>query len=208
MEDKIGTKLFLAILGIILFPILTILFILGATYGVYANDENVFENEEEVIDSGFQLPFDDKVIFAITSPYGKRVDPLTNVSNTNHRGVDISVPIGTNILASANGVVSVVGYSSTGLGNYVYISHHIEEKIYIAVYAHMKDDSIVVEEGQVIHAKDKIGVVGNTGRVFPQPSKNNPNAGTHLHFELHNTLRKLDGTTELDPTYIFKKKDN
>ena len=179
-----------------------------ALFGAYSVDETVIQDESVIMDSEFYLPFADDVNFVITSPFGTRVDPLTNVANSSHRGVDIGVPVGTEILSAASGIVTLVGNSSTGLGNYVYINHVIDNKTYITVYAHMKNDSIVVEKGQLVKAKDKIGVVGNTGRVFPKPSLDNPDAGTHLHFELHDTIRKLDGTTELDPTYIFQKGDS
>lgn len=194
--------------GMIFLPILIIMFIFISIFGAYSIDESILEDKNNISDIGFQLPFNDNISFIITSQFGTRVDPITNVANSTHRGIDIGVPIGTEILASANGVVSVVGNSKTGLGNYVYISHIIDNKNYITVYAHLKDNSVVVEEGQIVKAKDKIGIVGNTGRVYPQPTLENPNAGTHLHFELHDTIRKTDGTTELDPTNIFIKKEN
>ena len=191
--------------AMILLPLLLIFGVASAFLGVYSSDDSLIEEEEVyVTDRGFTLPFKDNTYYMITSNYGGRIDPI-NRTQAVHHGIDIGIPIGTDILSVANGKVILVVNGSTGLGNHVYISHNIEDKVYISVYGHMKNNSIVVKEGQIVNAKDKIGIVGNTGRVFPQPTALNPDAGTHLHFELHQDQRKIDGTTELDPTFIFKK---
>ena len=39
-----------------------------------------------------------------------------------HRGIDVAVPAGTPIRASAGGVISRVGFDEGGYGHYVYIS--------------------------------------------------------------------------------------
>ncbi len=113
----------------------------------------------------------------------------------NHRGTDIGKPNGTPIRAMASG--TVVGYlawnTSMGYkdvnswGNYVKIDHG---NGYTTLYAHMKFTPAVglnqwVSQGQII------GYVGNTGRVFPEPTPANPTAGSHLHLEVtvHGTLQ-------------------
>ena len=42
--------------------------------------------------------------------------------------------------------------------------------------------SILVKEGQVVSRGQKIGIMGNTGEVYPVPSSYSPYSGTHLHF--------------------------
>ena len=41
-----------------------------------------------------------------------------------------------------------------------------------------------VKEGDKVSQGQVIGTVGNTGKVSPKPTASNPNAGTHLHFEV------------------------
>ena len=62
-------------------------------------------------------------------------------------------------------------------GNYVIIEHG--NNIFTQ-YAHMYQ--ALVSEGQTVRKGDQIGEMGNTGYVVPAPSRNNPTAGTHLHF--------------------------
>src|SRR5512146_493225 len=57
----------------------------------------------------------------ITGPFGGRIDPFSG-EGAFHRGVDISVPYGTPILAPADGVVSFADFSS-GYGRLVTIEH-------------------------------------------------------------------------------------
>ena len=42
--------------------------------------------------------------------------------------------------------------------------------------------AIYVKVGQVVARGQKIGTMGNTGRVFPVPTKSSPYNGTHLHY--------------------------
>lgn len=89
-----------------------------------------------------------------------------------HRGIDLANVTGTNIVASAGGVVThsqVMG----GYGNVVILRHKIDGQIYATVYAHLS--SLGVSVGQEVTQGQSIGKMGNTGRSF----------GSHLHFEIH-----------------------
>ena len=108
--------------------------------------------------------------YVITSPFQWRW-------GKHHDGIDISgTGYRSRIFAVAAGTVVEVGYRKMD-GNYVIIEHG--NNIFTQ-YAHMYQ--ALVSEGQTVRKGDQIGEMGNTGYVVPAPSKNNPTAGTHLHF--------------------------
>lgn len=143
----------------------------------------------------FVVPFSSDVTYKITSPFGERIDPI-NYTKDFHQGIDLSVPEGTLILASASGIVVGTGYNDS-IGNYVYLEHNIDGMIYYTAYCHMLDDSILVQEGQPVSQKEPLGVVGATGRV----------TGIHLHFTLMSPELKWNRMNLKDPTFIFEKKE-
>ncbi|QAA82575.1 M23 family metallopeptidase [Aequorivita sp. H23M31] len=83
--------------------------------------------------------------------YGYQVRP--------HRGTDFAAPIGTPILATADGVVSKSEYKG-GNGNYVKIRH---SGTYETQYLHMKARNVKV--GQYVSQGDVIGWIGMTGNT-------------------------------------------
>jgi len=88
-----------------------------------------------------------------------------------YNGVDIAAPVGTPIVASADGTVILArttGYNG-GYGLYVVIRHSNGTQ---TLYAHMSRVAVIV--GQRISQGDVIGAVGNTGR----------STGPHIHFEV------------------------
>ena len=101
----------------------------------------------------------------ITSYFGIREQPTAGAS-TNHKGIDIGAPTGTNIVAAASGSVIVAGYSSSA-GNYIMISHG--DGIY-TVYMHCS--KLLVSVGDYVNQGSIIGLVGSTGY----------STGPHLHF--------------------------
>ena len=74
-----------------------------------------------------------------------------------HRGTDFPSPIGTPIIATANGRVIESRYRG-GNGNYVKIKHN---NIYSTQYLHMKKRKVKV--GDVVKQGDVIGWIGMTG---------------------------------------------
>ncbi len=105
-------------------------------------------------------------LFTVTSPYGYR-------SLGYHRGIDISGAnaSGSLVVAGASGTVTEAGWSTGGYGNYVVIDHGNGVE---TLYAHMLDNSLMVNEGDKVTKGQAIGRVGNTGYSF----------GAHLHFEV------------------------
>lgn len=103
----------------------------------------------------------------IVSGYGTRSDPITGRQAV-HLGVDFDVPLGSDVLAVAEGVVSYSGMRA-GYGNTVEIDHG---NGYMTRYAHNSRN--VVEAGARVHVGDIVAKVGSTGR----------STGPHCHFEV------------------------
>lgn len=101
----------------------------------------------------------------ITSGFGGRKSP-TKGASSNHKGIDISAPTGTSIVAAAAGEVVIATYSSSA-GNYVMLSHG--GGVY-TVYMHAS--SLLVSQGQNVKKGQTIAKVGSTGY----------STGSHLHF--------------------------
>jgi murein DD-endopeptidase MepM/ murein hydrolase activator NlpD len=88
-----------------------------------------------------------------------------------YNAVDLAAPVGTSIMASADGTVFISrtsGYNG-GYGLYVAIKHANGTQ---TVYGHMSKVNVSV--GDVVKQGEIIGAVGNTGR----------STGPHLHFEI------------------------
>ncbi|SDX51168.1 Peptidase family M23 [Modestobacter sp. DSM 44400] len=88
---------------------------------------------------------------------------------TMHWGIDLAAPLGTPIVAAADGVVLRAGPAS-GYGNAVYIQ---DADGNVEIYGHMR--YIYVEAGDVVSAGYTIAKVGSEGQ----------STGPHLHFEIH-----------------------
>ena len=121
----------------------------------------------------------------ISSLAGGRIHPVTG-KPSNHAGIDIPAPSGTNIYAAKSGVVITAEKgtgSSWSYGNYVVVSHSDGTS---TLYGHMS--RLGCQKGQTVKQGDVIGYVGTTGR----------STGNHLHFEIR------VGSTRNDPVNYFK----
>ncbi len=107
------------------------------------------------------------VIGELTSGYGKRVHPITQLE-TFHYGIDIAAEEGEPIAAYADGTVISAGESSS-LGKFVLIEHDggIQTQ-----YAHCSE--LLVKSGDEVSCGQIIAKVGETGLAD----------GAHLHFEV------------------------
>ena len=115
----------------------------------------------------------------MTSGYGRRWGRM-------HRGIDIAGPIGTPIVAVADGEVITAGWNSGGYGNLVKLKHNNGT---ITVYAH--NQRILVRRGQQVTQGQQIAEMGSTGR----------STGPHLHFEMH-----PNGSGAVNPIAYLPKK--
>ncbi len=105
--------------------------------------------------------------FRFTSGFGYRRDPKTG-GRRMHNGTDFAGAHGTNIYATADGVVTHAAWDS-GYGRTVRIQHAFGIE---TVYAH--NSNIVVSKGQRVSRGQHIADMGSTGR----------STGTHLHYEV------------------------
>ncbi|MDR3138611.1 MAG: peptidoglycan DD-metalloendopeptidase family protein [Treponema sp.] len=109
-----------------------------------------------------------------------------------HRGVDVRGASGTSIQSGYSGKV-IRNYNSQSAGNSVIVEYgfNFENSFYTtgiqSQFMHLKNPSALAEN-TIIKAATIIGLMGNTGLVDPAPTKQNPNAGTHLHYQLMGNL--------------------
>lgn len=105
--------------------------------------------------------------FLLSSTFGVRADPLTHLPSM-HEGIDFVAPVGTPVLATADGVVLRAEYAGA-YGNMVEVAH---ADGFVTRYAHLK--TIDVKPQDVLRRHDVVGTLGNTGR----------STGPHLHYEV------------------------
>jgi murein DD-endopeptidase MepM/ murein hydrolase activator NlpD len=111
----------------------------------------------------------------VTSAYGWRRDPINGAAKF-HNGMDIAMPVGTNVAAARAGEVAFAG-DVPGYGLTVVINH--ADRISTR-YAHLSE--IAVAAGQPVAEGQVIARSGATGRV----------TGPHLHFEVINAGEPVD----------------
>lgn len=124
---------------------------------LYPPDQYLPENDRPF--NGYIWPA--KGVF--TSGYGWRWGRM-------HRGIDIAAPIGTPIIAAADGEVITAGWNSGGYGNLVKLRHYDGS---VTLYAH--NSKLLVRRGQKVKQGQQIAKMGSTGF----------STGPHLHFEIH-----------------------
>lgn len=101
--------------------------------------------------------------------------------------IDISPAGGTNIVASAEGVVVEVSSGwNGGYGNMVKIDHGSGWE---TLYAHL--ESVSVRAGQKVGKGASIGIMGATGRTYPK-------GAVHLHFEIRKSGNRLNPINYID----------
>lgn len=103
----------------------------------------------------------------ITSGFGVRRDPFTE-KHKFHKGIDIACPIGTPVVASAEGTVVFAGVKK-GYGKTVLVEHR---NGYRTLYGHLS--ALITRPGSKVKQGQRIALSGMTGR----------STGPHLHFEV------------------------
>ncbi|MFN3939420.1 MAG: M23 family metallopeptidase, partial [Chitinophagales bacterium] len=121
-------------------------------------------------------PVSNKDLDRISSGFGYRIHPIYKVLRL-HEGVDFTAPRGTEIYATADGVVEFASASATGYGNELVINHGFGYK---TRYAHLS--GFKVSKGQKVKRGELVGYVGNTGL----------STSPHLHYEVEKDGIKLD----------------
>mgnify|MGYP000560219358 CR=1 FL=1 len=115
--------------------------------------------------------------------FGYAPDPFTGTVKM-HEGVDIAAPLGSPIIAPADGVVKKIQYT-TDFGTVIEISH---SEGFETVYAHCQNPA--VRQGQSIKRGDVIAYVGTSGKT----------TGPHLHYEI-----RIDGIPVNPLDYIIPR---
>jgi murein DD-endopeptidase MepM/ murein hydrolase activator NlpD len=138
-------------------------------------EKNAERLEDQLRSMNFEL--DNKRLMMSTTPKGLPVQGYMTDhfgmrrfagSNEFHPGLDIAVPSGTNVAATADGLVIYADWRN-GYGNAVVIDHG---NGLTTRYGHMS--AISVKPGQQLHRGDIIGQAGSTGR----------STGPHVHYEV------------------------
>jgi murein DD-endopeptidase MepM/ murein hydrolase activator NlpD len=108
----------------------------------------------------------------ITQPFGPSTYPFEPAFGGFahfHTGVDMAGPLGTPIVAAADGVVVAADPSTVGYGNHVIIAH---AGGLLTLYGHL--EAMMVKPGDAVKAGQVIGLLGSTGN----------STGPHCHFEV------------------------
>lgn len=103
----------------------------------------------------------------LMSYFGRRSDPFSG-EGAFHAGIDISVPVGTPVHATAAGTIVVSEWAGE-YGRMVVVDHGGGVQTY---YAHLSRLSVVA--GQWVHRGEMIGRSGSSGRA----------TGAHVHYEV------------------------
>lgn len=125
----------------------------------------------------------------VTSPFGYRIHPVSHTRKL-HKGIDISIPPGTNIYAAKGGTVTRKD-EPNGAGWYIHLTH--DDGSYTQ-YFHLS--KYIAADGAKVAQGAQIGLSGG--------AKNAPGAGNstgpHLHFEIRDS-----GGTPVDPVPLLPK---
>lgn len=113
----------------------------------------------------------------IIAGFGGRPD------GTHNDGINLSVPLGTDVHAAESGVVAYAGSELKGYGNLVLIRH---DNGWVTAYAH--NDELMVKRGDKIKRGQPIAKAGKTGTV-DQPQ---------VHFELRQGSKPVDPTPYME----------
>jgi murein DD-endopeptidase MepM/ murein hydrolase activator NlpD len=109
--------------------------------------------------------------------YGPRTD------STHNDGINIAVPMGTEVLAAEQGVVAYAGSELKGYGNLILLRH---DNGWVTAYAH--NEEILVKRGDKVKRGQSIAKAGKTGTV-DQPQ---------VHFEIRQGQKPVDPMPHLE----------
>lgn len=126
--------------------------------------------------------------FRVTSNFGRRVDPFTK-RLAFHSGIDLASRRRAPVRVTSPGIVTFVGWKG-GFGKMVEVDHGLGVR---TRYGHLS--AIFVKRGQELDFREKVGLVGSTGR----------SSGEHLHYEIVVDGRQHDPSNFIKAgQYVFK----
>lgn len=121
-------------------------------------------------------PVLNKQLTLLTASYGMRFHPFFKKLRP-HQGVDYTIPEGSRVFATADGVVSNVAARNSTSGQTVTIDHGYG---YETLYGHLS--RILVRKGQRVRRGDIIALSGDTGLSL----------APHLHYEVRQNGMRVD----------------
>ncbi len=124
----------------------------------------------------------------VTSGFGSRNDPFTG-RVTMHEGTDFSVPMGTEVHVTADGVVREVAFER-GFGHCIVVQHDGRTA---TRYAHLS--RVLVERGAAVQRGQVIALSGRSGRA----------TSPHLHYELLVGGRPVDPLPHVLEGYAWRR---
>jgi len=140
----------------------------------HANDRFYTDEGRSLLPPFDRIPLENSA--RVSSHFNKaRRHPVTGRVSP-HNGTDFALPVGTPIIAPADGVVTAVGHGRL-TGRYVRLTHG---QGYATVYLHLQ--RTLVRQGETVTRGQRIALSGNTGL----------STGPHLHYELHVNGRPVD----------------
>ncbi len=126
-------------------------------------------------------PIANKQLSLLTASYGMRIHPLYKTLQS-HQGVDFTIPEGTRVFATADGVIKNFSLKNSTQGKTIVIDHG---NGYETSYSHLS--RVDIPRSRRVKRGETIGYSGNTGlSLIP-----------HLHYEVrYNGMR-------VDPVHYF-----
>jgi hypothetical protein len=118
----------------------------------------------------------------IGSVFGLRANPLKASGYERHDGIDLLIPMGSPVYATADGKVTYAGWNNGGYGYLVIIEH---ENGFSTYYAH--NSRVLVSVGDIVERGHHIAVSGSTGR----------SSAPHCHYEV-----RIDGVPQDPREYL------
>ena len=131
--------------------------------------------------------------YKVSSAFGTRKDP-NGTAKHHHGGIDYAMPVGTPVLAAADGIVETIttqGGGQRSFGLYIVLKHDG----FFTYYAHLS--KTLVKVGDVVRQGQQIALSGGAKGAPGSGSSTGP----HLHFE----VRKEKSSKSQDPKGWFGK---
>ena len=145
---------------------------IGTAFYFFPGDEFNMTERAFFLNTGFRFPLRN---YRLTSPFGMRQNPVTGNMRV-HEGLDLAAPMGTEVYAAGDGIVTEVGNDPI-YGNYIVIKH---EGRWVSLYGHLQKAGVTLQSS--VKSGMLIGWVGSTGQ----------STGPHLHFELRQDGKARD----------------
>lgn len=159
-------------------------------------------------------------LFGVNPATYKQFNNEDGESLPGHNGLDIIIPdderrgYGKAVLAMHNATVRQIetDFPIKKRGNGIYLLQKLDSGKYLeTTYWHLSDFDVKV--GDEVKVGDVIGKIGNTGYVKPEPSKNCPYCGSHLHvgvrfYGTRGEFIKTGYNGYVDPTPLLFKGGN